>query len=240
MEAHCIEYHDPHDNATIQYGEAVVDCEHADDLQVVSFIQQALEACDSDVDAIEDVVSYEEPGGEWSIREGASHGQMTGVLRLVGVEQQAEMDAGKENQTAGTATPTETETVVETTVANETNETVRGVRGTEEPMGQDGYGVGVVAIVVAVTLVVLRVRRGEDMPDLSFPKATHHVLRVKQKTRVRKQCEDFPIGIGSSLTRSTVVGTSKAVEWARTQTRTPRIQPGPHTSGHESSARTFL
>ena len=158
MDSHCIEYHGPRDDKTIEYGEAVVDGEHADDVEVVGYVQQAHEAWDSDVDAIDDSVSYEAAGGEWTMREGASHGQVTVVLQLDGVEQQADTDPETQHQTTATETATPTESVVETT-ANGTNETAVSDQGTDDesgPMDQDGLGFGGVFVATLLSLAGLR------------------------------------------------------------------------------------
>jgi len=82
MDAHCIEFHGPPENKTIEYGEAVVEGEHADRIEVVGYIQQANEAWDTDVDPIEDVTTYEAAGGSWTNRPNESHGQVVVTLQL--------------------------------------------------------------------------------------------------------------------------------------------------------------
>ena len=165
MDAHCIEYHGPPDNKTIRYGVAQIDGEHADRIEVVGYIQQAHEAWNSDVDAIEDAVSYEEAGGEWTMETGKSHGQVTVVLQLDGFGQQSNTDGNEQNQTTmtatatSTATPTPTETIEMT--ANGTNETVDDDQETDQtsgPLDQSGFGVGVFSLMVSMSLVVLWVR----------------------------------------------------------------------------------
>jgi PGF-CTERM protein len=82
LDSHCIEFHGLPEDETIEYGEAQIDGEHADDIEVVGYIQQAHEAWDSDIDPIADAESYEEAGGGWTYQIEASHGQVVVVLQL--------------------------------------------------------------------------------------------------------------------------------------------------------------
>ncbi|WP_290811092.1 PGF-CTERM sorting domain-containing protein [Halovivax sp.] len=82
LDSHCIEWHGLPEDATIEYGEAQIEGEHAEDVELVGYIQQAHEAWDTDVDPIEDAVSYEEAGGGWTYETDASHGQAVVVLQL--------------------------------------------------------------------------------------------------------------------------------------------------------------
>ncbi|QLD88375.1 PGF-CTERM sorting domain-containing protein [Natronomonas salina] len=155
MDAHCIEYHGPPDNKTIEYGEAIVDGEHADRVEVVGYIQQAHEAWDSDVDAIEDAVSYEEAGGEWTMETGQSHGQVTVVLQLDGIGQQSETGGDEQNQTNATDTsPTETNGT-ETSDDRATDDD-----GSSGPMDQTAPGAGAVLVALIASLAALYRERG--------------------------------------------------------------------------------
>lgn len=82
LDSHCYEFHGLSEEATIEYGEASVEGEHADRINTVGYIQQEHEAWDSDVDPIADAESYEEAGGEWTYSPGESHGQVVVVLQL--------------------------------------------------------------------------------------------------------------------------------------------------------------
>ncbi len=82
IDSHCIEWHDLAEDATIQYGEAEITGAHADEVEVVGYIQQPHEAWDTDVDPVEDAESYEEAGGGWTMHEEGSHGQAVVVLQL--------------------------------------------------------------------------------------------------------------------------------------------------------------
>ncbi|AGB39084.1 flagellar basal body-associated FliL family protein [Natronococcus occultus] len=84
MDSHCIEMHGQPEDGTIEYGEVELTGEHADDIEVVGYIQQAHEAWDSDVDPIEDAESYEDAGGGWTYKTDGSHGQAVAVLQLTG------------------------------------------------------------------------------------------------------------------------------------------------------------
>ncbi|ELZ11672.1 hypothetical protein C479_06442 [Halovivax asiaticus JCM 14624] len=82
MDSHCIEFHGLPEDGTISYGEAEVTGDYADAIDVVGYIQQANDNWDTDVDPIEDAVSYEEAGGAWTYEPGGSHGQAVIVLQL--------------------------------------------------------------------------------------------------------------------------------------------------------------
>ena len=82
LDSHCIEFHGPPEDATIEYGEAEIHGKHADRIEVVGYVQQEHEAWDTSVDPIDDAESYERAGGGWTYREGASHGQVVVVLQL--------------------------------------------------------------------------------------------------------------------------------------------------------------
>lgn len=82
LDSHCMEIHGLPEDGSVEYGEANVTGEHADDVDVVGYIQQENEAWDADVDPIEDAESYEEAGGGWTYYPGGSHGQVVVVLQL--------------------------------------------------------------------------------------------------------------------------------------------------------------
>ncbi|MFP9060348.1 PGF-CTERM sorting domain-containing protein [Natrialbaceae archaeon A-chndr2] len=87
MDSHCIEFHGLHHNGDeISYGEAFVEGEHADRIEIVGYIQQDGQAWDSDVDPIEDAVSHEEAGGGWVYEPDGSHGQVVVVAQLTGTD----------------------------------------------------------------------------------------------------------------------------------------------------------
>ncbi|USZ70492.1 PGF-CTERM sorting domain-containing protein [Natronosalvus halobius] len=86
LDSHCIEIHGlSEEGDSVEYGEAVVEGEHADRIEVVGYIQQepAGTGWDSSVDPVADAVSYEEAGGGWTFTPDSSHGQVTVVLQLV-------------------------------------------------------------------------------------------------------------------------------------------------------------
>ena len=85
LDSHCLEWHGLPEDETVEYGPAEVSGDHADDVEVVGWIQQAHEAWDTDVDPIEDAVPYEEVGG-FTYETEASHGQAVVVLQLDGVD----------------------------------------------------------------------------------------------------------------------------------------------------------
>jgi len=80
MDSHCIEFHGPEETATISYGEARVEGEHADRIDVVGYVQKT-NTWDSDVDPIAAAEPYEDAGG-WTYEPDNSHGQAVVVLQL--------------------------------------------------------------------------------------------------------------------------------------------------------------
>ena len=82
LDSHCIEFHGLPEDGTISYGEAELTGDYADAIDVVGYIQQANDNWETDVDPIDDAVSYEEAGGSWTYEPGGSHGQTVVVLQL--------------------------------------------------------------------------------------------------------------------------------------------------------------
>ncbi|AEH37588.1 hypothetical protein [Halopiger xanaduensis] len=102
MDAHCIEIHGlPEDGGEVQYGEAEIAGEHADDIELVGYVQQAHDTWDTDVDPIEDAESYEEAGGGWTYYPDRSHGQVVVVLQLDG-DKDISLDESTDDETAAT------------------------------------------------------------------------------------------------------------------------------------------
>lgn len=81
LDAHCFEWHGLPEDETVEYGEVELEGDHADDLRVVGYVQQAHEAWETDVDPIADAEPYDAAGG-WTYEEGASHGQAVVVIAL--------------------------------------------------------------------------------------------------------------------------------------------------------------
>ena len=87
LDSHCLEIHGlSEDGDSVEYGEAIVEGAHADRIEIVGYIQQepAGTGWDSDVDPVDDAVSYEEAGGGWTYTPESSHGQVVIVLQLTG------------------------------------------------------------------------------------------------------------------------------------------------------------
>ncbi|WP_226480017.1 PGF-CTERM sorting domain-containing protein [Natrinema amylolyticum] len=84
MDSHCIELHGNPEDATIEYGEAEISGEHADEIDVAGYIQQVPEGdgWDTDIDPVTAAEPYEDAGGGWTYRTEASHGQVVVVLQL--------------------------------------------------------------------------------------------------------------------------------------------------------------
>jgi hypothetical protein len=167
LDSHCYEFHGLPEDATIEYGEAQVDGEHADRIDVVGYHQQAHAAWDSDVDPIADAVSYEEAGGGWTYQTDASHGQVVVVLQLDSTEVSGEGDA----DASGETDDERDDRTVSDGAANETDKTdetdENGDEATDadaeagaERAADDQPGFDVLLTVLALSLGVLaRTRR---------------------------------------------------------------------------------
>lgn len=81
LDAHCIEWHGLPEDEHVAYGEATVDGEYADRIEVVGYIQTEHEAWDTDLDPRSAAEPYERAGG-WTYRPDGSHGQAVVVLQL--------------------------------------------------------------------------------------------------------------------------------------------------------------
>lgn len=139
MDSHCIEFHGPATNETIEYGEATVDGEHADRIEVVGYIQKT-GTWESDIEPLEAATSYEETGGGWTYRESESHGQVVVVLQLVDSQDESETTPADANETAGTDTS-------ETTESNST--------ATNDEVPGFGIGGSLVAIVAVLSMALV-------------------------------------------------------------------------------------
>lgn len=82
LDAHCVEFHGLRENASVEYGQATVDGEFANQIEIVGYVQQAHSSWNTSVDPIADAKSHEQAGGGWTYRPGESHGQVVVVLQL--------------------------------------------------------------------------------------------------------------------------------------------------------------
>ncbi|WP_394739863.1 PGF-CTERM sorting domain-containing protein [Natronococcus roseus] len=170
MDSHCIEMHGQPEDGTIEYGEVEIDGEHADDVEVVGYIQQAHEAWDTDVDPLEDAESYEEAGGGWTYKTDGSHGQAVVVLQLAGEvdgssdEPEERTESTTENSTESNESSEDDAGVDDDDGVNGDNETDddasdggTGDDGSDDADGLPGFGVG--AAVVALAAIAVAVSR---------------------------------------------------------------------------------
>ncbi|MFC6717458.1 PGF-CTERM sorting domain-containing protein [Natrialbaceae archaeon GCM10025810] len=166
MDSHCIEFHGPDENATIEYGEAEVSGEYADRIEVVGYIQQANEAWDTDVDPIEDAVSYEEAGGGWTYEPDGSHGQAVVVLQLDPPEDAYEDGSEDENESESENGSSGNESTDSSNSSNATDEndgtdgeSDGGDGGAENALDEmPGFGVSSALVALVATVVVARMR----------------------------------------------------------------------------------
>jgi len=140
MDSHCIEFHGPAIGDEIEYGEATIDGEYADDIEVVGYIQRDGYAWETDIDPVDAATSYEDAGGGWTFREGESHGQVVVVLQLASDDQ-----AG--NETA--AVDANETTAGDSTDSNGTDGDDRSATANEAP------GFGILGSLVALSLIVV-------------------------------------------------------------------------------------
>lgn len=84
LDSHCLEFHGLADDDPVEYGEAVIEGEDADRVEVVGYIEQPNEAWDSTVDPFGDARPYDEVDGGWTNMPDGSHGQAVVVLQLTG------------------------------------------------------------------------------------------------------------------------------------------------------------
>ncbi|MEY7849446.1 PGF-CTERM sorting domain-containing protein [Natrarchaeobius sp. A-rgal3] len=82
FDSHCLEWHGLPEDETVEYGEARIDGDGADDVELVGYVQQTHETWDTDVDPIADAEPYEATGGAWTYEPDGSHGQVVVVLQL--------------------------------------------------------------------------------------------------------------------------------------------------------------
>ena len=133
LDSHCIEWHGLPEDETVEYGEAEIEGDHADRIELVGYVQQAHEAWDTDVDPVDDAVSYEEAGGGWTYQTEGSHGQAVVVFQLDDQERPPGTDdnpSGGDDDSSGTGD------------GNTSNGDDTGVGGDDTGSGDDGAADG--------------------------------------------------------------------------------------------------
>ena len=163
MDAHTIEMHGNPEDATIEYGKAQVEGEHADKIEVVGYIQQAHDTWDTDIDPIEAAEPYEEAGGGWTYEPGASHGQVIVVLQLDGDVTGADGepvandgDTGENGDGDENTTDDGDGNDADVGDENETESAAKNEASDGDETGVEGMpGFGVPAVIVALTAATL-------------------------------------------------------------------------------------
>ncbi|WP_339106345.1 PGF-CTERM sorting domain-containing protein [Haloterrigena salinisoli] len=167
MDSHTIELHGFSEDATVEYGEAQVEGEHADKIEVVGYIQQAHDTWETDIDPLEAAEPYEEAGGGWTYRPNASHGQVIVVLQLDSDVTGAD-DKTNTSEPAGESNGNASDDGNESDDGNDTGDGTGATDETESEAANESSdddsndempGFGVPAVVVAgivATLVALR------------------------------------------------------------------------------------
>ena len=148
LDSHCLEWHGLPEDETVEYGQVEVTGEHADDVEVVGWIQQAHEAWDTDVDPIDDAVPYEEVGG-FTYEPDGSHGQAVVVLQLDGVDDENDDDSNDDDRQGDDGTNGDDATGDDATGDDATG---AGATGDDDPI--PGFGVILALFAVAVWLFV--------------------------------------------------------------------------------------
>ena len=168
LDSHCLEWHGLPEDETVEYGEASVEGEHADWIEVVGYIQQGNQAWESDVDPLEDAVPYEEAGGGWTYETEASHGQVVVVLQLDPPEDHGEPDDdGTDDSTDDGTDATDTDgSADDGTDAGDDGSTDGSDDGGSSDDGDNPEdesdelpGFGVLVALVSLSIVVLSRRR---------------------------------------------------------------------------------
>ncbi len=124
LDSHCFEFHGLSEESTVEYGEVQLNGEHADEINVVGYIQQEHEAWNSAIDPNTAAESYNKAGGGWTYQPGASHGQVVIVLQLDSSgsdisEKSMEDNTTIEEKTNGSATDTRNKGSATTTKPSE-------------------------------------------------------------------------------------------------------------------------
>lgn len=155
LDSHCFEFHGLSEESTVQYGEAQVTGEYADEISIVGYIQQEHEAWDANIDPIVDAESYEKAGGGWTYQPEASHGQVVIVLQLDSPEAETlngstEDTAGIGNETNERGTDTRSDEPTSEAKNNESSELDDDTGANEMP----GFGVLVTLIGLSIVIFV--------------------------------------------------------------------------------------
>lgn len=149
-DSHCLEWHGLDENETVEYGPVELEGEHADDVEVVGYVQQAHDSWDTDVDPLEAAQPYEEVGG-WTYEPDASHGQVVVVLQLDGdVDAAGSTDAPADEPGDEDADDTD---------AAETQEAGEGGPADDPSDPTPGLGSVAALLALATLAVATRVRR---------------------------------------------------------------------------------
>lgn len=152
LDAHCMEIHGlPEDGGTVEYGEAQVTGEHADDIEVVGYVQQANDTWNTSVDPLAAAEPYEEAGGGWTYHPDGSHGQVVVVLQLDGPADLQPDDSGDGNATDSDETEdSTTEPEADERGSTDTDATEAG----GDDAGEEVPGFGVLGAIGALLALV--------------------------------------------------------------------------------------
>ncbi|WP_342768878.1 hypothetical protein [Halopiger aswanensis] len=153
MDSHCIEFHGHPEGATVDYGEVQIEGDHADDVELVGYVEQPNDDWNTDVDPIATAESYEAVGGNWtyqSEKHERLHGQVVVVLQLDAAEG---YDGGNDND------DTEPDTERDDEDDSGANESSASAANESERNDSDGTsGFGPVAALVALSVLAFAAR----------------------------------------------------------------------------------
>ncbi|THE64335.1 PGF-CTERM sorting domain-containing protein [Salinadaptatus halalkaliphilus] len=156
LDSHCFEWHGLTENDTVSYSDATIEGEHADDIELVGYVQQTHESWDTDVDPIDDARPYEETGGGWTYHPDGSHGQVVVVVQLDGEPVHSTVDDFDEDSSESS----DSEPATEPATPGDDSTATADDAATSSDDAEAMPGFGTVAVLSALTIAVLeRIRR---------------------------------------------------------------------------------
>ncbi|ELY28439.1 hypothetical protein C500_13292 [Natrialba magadii ATCC 43099] len=159
LDSHCIEWHGLPEDETVEYGEAQIEGPHADQIDLVGYIEQPHESWETDIDPLESAVSYEEAGGGWTYHPDGSHGQVVVVLQLDG-DADIPVDQDEELGDEAVDTDGERDENPDDGADDSTNDDSSESNGTDDGATDTVPGFGVLPVLAALgALLIAALRR---------------------------------------------------------------------------------
>ncbi|ELY99829.1 hypothetical protein C482_10097 [Natrialba chahannaoensis JCM 10990] len=158
LDSHCFEWHGLPEDETVEYGEAQIEGPHADQIDLVGYIERPHEAWDTDIDPLESAVAYEEAGGGWTYHPDGSHGQLVVVLQLDGdadIPVDPDEEIGDAAADAGGGADENTDDSADDSTGDEAGES----NGTDDDATDTVPGFGVLSVLVALSALLIAALR---------------------------------------------------------------------------------